>query len=223
MLGMYSVFLKPWKEGVRVDGSRKLPWPANEVITQIWNRSLRDKFMILTCLQLYLSFLVVKWAKPQMAQGWLVFYRSQAPEASGARLSKKPSQLQLALQFSLPVDVLGTASLLFSPLIPICSATAQIQFRRWVPPASCQALSLRNHSNPPKQRLSNPNKPSDISLAGQEAEQGSPLAASFKPFALLLLAFVELSYAAPLPTPIFITTQVGSAEWLKLPPFPRSL
>lgn len=27
------------------------------------------------------------------------------------------------------------------------------------------------------------NKPSDISLAGQEAEQGSPLAASFKPFA----------------------------------------
>lgn len=52
------------------------------------------------------------------------------------------------------------------PSDPICSATAQIQFRRHVLPASSWALSLRNHSNPPRQRPSNLNKPSDISLAG---------------------------------------------------------
>lgn len=49
------------------------------------------------------------------------------------------------------------------------------------------------------------NKPSDISLASQEAEQSSPLAASFKPFAFT--GFVELSYAAAPPNPHFITTQ----------------
>ena len=76
----------------------------------------------------------------------------------------------------LPMDVLGTASPLFTPLIPICSATAQIQFRRRVPPASSPALSLRNQSNPPKQRPSNLNKPSDISLAGRDAEHDSPRA-----------------------------------------------
>lgn len=67
------------------------------------------------------------------------------------------------------------------------------------------------------------NKPSDISLAGQEAEQSSPLAASFKPFAIT--GFVELSYAAAPPNPHLHhhTDLVGSEEWLKLPPFPRSL
>lgn len=78
-----------------------------------------------------------------------------------------------------PVDALGTVSPLFAPLIPICSATAQIQFWRRVPPASNPALSLRNHSNPPKQRPSNLNKPSDISLAGQDAERDSPHARRF--------------------------------------------
>lgn len=78
-----------------------------------------------------------------------------------------------------PVDALGTVSPLFAPLIPICSATAQIQFWRRVPPASSPALSLRNHSNPPKQRPSNLNKPSDISLAGQDAERDSPHARRF--------------------------------------------
>lgn len=66
------------------------------------------------------------------------------------------------------------------PSDPICSATAQIQFRRRVPPASSWALSLRNHSNPPRQRPSNLNKPSDISMAGQDAEQDSPHARFFE-------------------------------------------
>lgn len=66
------------------------------------------------------------------------------------------------------------------PSDPICSATAQIQFRRRVPPASSHALSLRNHSNPPKQRTLNLNKPSDISLAGQDAEQDSLHACLFE-------------------------------------------
>lgn len=70
------------------------------------------------------------------------------------------------------------------PSDPICSATAQIQFRHRVPLASSRALSLRNHSNPPKQRTSNLNKPSDISLAGQGTEQDSPHACLFETLGL---------------------------------------
>lgn len=81
----------------------------------------------------------------------------------------------------LPVDVLGIASPLSAPLIPICSATAQIQFRRRMPPASSHTLSLANHSNPPKQRPSNLNKPSDISPAVRTLSRTVPTLASLQP------------------------------------------
>lgn len=87
------------------------------------------------------------------------------------------------------------------PSDPICSATAQMQFRRPVPPASSWALSLRNHSNPPKQRPSNLNKPSDISLASQDAEQDSFHACLFETLWLCWPLSSSPSQCTPLSLP----------------------
>lgn len=78
--------------------------------------------------------------------------------------------------------MLGTASplSLWSHLLSNCPNSIQAS----VPPASTRALSLRNHSNPPKQRTSNRNKPSDISLVGQGTEQDSPHARLFETLGL---------------------------------------
>lgn len=136
-----------------------------------------DLALPLLCLSLS-----AKQAEPHQPWGGLSHTRWEAPQPPqpghagsplAGRLCRTPPPPPA------PVDALGTVSPLFAPLIPICSATAQIQFRRRVPPASSPALSLRNHSNPPKQRPSNLNKPSDISLAGQDAERDSPHARRF--------------------------------------------
>lgn len=154
--------------------------------------------MVLTFVHLCLSLsLLCEIGKAHKPWGCYILHRMGATGASAGRLSRKLSCPRLALQFSLPVDVLGTASLLFSPLIPICSATAQIQFRRRVPPASSQALSPRTHSNPPKQRLSNLNKPSDISLAVRKLSRTVPTPTSFKPF-----GFADLCLSPQRNTPL---------------------
>ena len=122
-----------------------------------------------------------KQAEPRQPWGGLSHTRWGAPRPQPGQAASPPAGGRLCRtpQLPAPVDAPGTVSPLFAPLIPICSATAQIQFRRRVPPASSPALSLRNHSNPPKQRPSNLNKPSDISLAGQDAERDSPHARRF--------------------------------------------
>lgn len=143
-----------------------------------------------------------QWSEqsPPRVGRYFVWHKSGAP---GCPSQATPEVLLpgAGSQALFPVDVLGTVSPLFAPLIPICSATAQIQFRRRVPPASSGALSLRNPFDPAKQRPANLNKSCDISLVGQDTKQASVQARLFVTFWLCWPLSNPLSQHTPLSPP----------------------
>lgn len=115
-------------------------------------------------------------------------------------LRRKPSCQLLALPSSLPVDVLGTASPLFAPLIPICSATAQIQFgvACLQPPALHCLLGIT--PIPPNKGLQIGINPLTSGWRVRTLSRTVPIPAALKPFGFADLCLTPLSTHSPVTT-----------------------